>query len=224
MRRANDMGWLISILAGYLPSGIAYGAIATAVNIPWFYTLALSFVVYSGAVQSAFVGLWSFGLEPFSMILTAFLLNMRHTFYGPHLEEHFGEVRRADVLTIGPLLTDEIYAVGVGSHDLTPGKLRKISFFAYACWIIGTAVGVASTGGMPGFLLPILYLALPSLFLGLMMPKIKGNSTAAAATFSVVISVVFRLYGFPSYFLLLSIAGGVVAGITFTRLRRGSPE
>ena len=217
MARTDDISRILSIVAGYIPSGIAYGVLATAVQIPWYFTILLSLVVYSGAVQSAFVGFWSLGFEPFSIILTAFLLNLRHTFYGPHLEENYNSVQRKDIAEIGPLLTDEIYALGVSEPLIPISKLKRLAIFSYACWFLGTLTGIISTGGMPPFLLPILYLSLPALFLGLMVPKIKGIETVAAATASIAVAVLFRVYGFPAYFILLSIVAGVVSGVVFSK-------
>lgn len=213
MEKNGDIGWILSILAGYLPSGIAFGALSTAVHVPWYFTIALSIVVYSGAVQSAFIGFWSLGFDPVSLILTAFLLNLRHTFYGPHLEEHYSNVRMRDILTIGPFVTDEVYAIGIGTRGMTISKLRVVSIFSYTLWIMGTMLGIALTGGIPSFILPILYLALPSLFLGLMMPKLRGGPTSSAAAASIVVSILFKLYGLPAYFILASIVVGVSAGL-----------
>ncbi len=222
MTGKEDMNWLFPLLAGYIPSGIAYGVLATAIHIPWYYTLLLSFVVYSGAVQSAFIGFWSIGLEPLTLVLTAVLLNLRHSIYGPHLEEHFQKVEKEDVFTLGPLLTDEVYALGVGLEQMSVSKLKYISLLAYFSWIGSTALGIAFTGGIPQYVLPALYLALPALFLSLMVPKVKGAGTLITAVFSIIFSVKFRLDGFPENFILISILAGVAAGFFFTPELRGS--
>lgn len=224
MEKTNDLGWALSILAGYLPSGIAFGALSTAVHVPWYFTTALSVVVYSGAVQSAFIGFWSLGFDPVSLIMTAFLLNLRHTFYGPHLEEHYGNIRSLDIVTLGPFVTDEVYAIGVSSKGMTIPKLRAVSIFSYSLWIAGTVTGIALTGGIPSYILPILYLALPSLFLGLMVPKLKGSPTSSAAVASIVASIFFKLYGLPAYLVLASIVIGVMAGVLAMSLSKGADK
>ena len=215
-----DAGRILSITAGYIPSGIAYGALATAVHVPWYVTIILSVVVYSGAVQSAFVGFWSIGFEPFSLIITAFLLNLRHTFYGPHLEEVHKGLRERDIAEIGPFLTDEVYAIAVSKPVMGVPRIKFYAVFAYLCWFSGSAIGVALVGGIPSYVLPILFLALPALFLGLMVPKIEGSATGAAAATSVLVSVFFRVYGLPAYFLLISILAGVVVGLAISWSRR----
>ncbi len=213
MKRKENLEWLFPVLVSYIPSGIAYGVLATAIHIPWFFTLLLSLVVYSGAVQSAFLGFWTIGLEPVTMILTAFLLNLRHSIYGPHIEENFKTVERRDVLSLGPLLTDEVYALGVGIKSMSMPRLRVIALVAYLTWASSTLLGMVFTEGIPILLLPALYLALPALFLALMVPRIRERGPLVAAVFSVSVSVGFRMDGFPVYYILISILAGIVAGV-----------
>lgn len=221
MSRADDFGKLGSILAGYVPSGIAYGALAAAVHIPAAFIVLLSLLVYSGAVQSAFVGYWSIGFEPISMILTAILLNLRHTFYGPHLEQRHRGVKREYAITVGAFLTDEVYAIGISEPPMPLKKLRLVSLFSYACWFSGTVIGIATTGGLPEYVLPILSLALPALFLGLMIPRVKNAGTVAAALGSIASAVLVHIFSLPDYFILLAILAGVLAGLPFSNLRTG---
>ncbi len=213
----SSLGRIIAILSTYVPSGIAYGTLATAVHVPWYYTVVLSVVVYSGAVQSAFVGLWSIGFEPVTMVVTAFLLNLRHTFYGPHLEENYPEMSALDMYSIAPVLTDELYALAVSDPPMSVSQAKRLGYFAYACWVTSSAVGVVFAGGLPSFLYPILFLALPALFLALMMPRIKGSSTAASAVVSIAIAIVIRIYNLPEYSILLAIVAGILAGLLFLK-------
>lgn len=209
----GNLEWLFPLLVSYAPAGMAYGVLATAIHIPWYFTLMLSFVVYSGAVQSAFLGYWSIGIEPITMILTAFLLNLRHSIYGPHLEENFQTVERKDILLLGPLLTDEVYALGIGIRPMNMPRLRVIALVAYLTWTSCTLLGMIFTEGIPGLLLPALYLALPALFMALMVPRIRDKGPFVAAALSVSVSIIFRVDGLPAYFILVSILAGIVAGV-----------
>lgn len=215
---SGAFGRIIAILTTYTPSGIAYGTLATALHIPWYYTISLSLVVYSGAVQSTFVGLWAIGLDPITMVFTALLLNLRHTFYGPHLEEKFPQMSSGDMYSIAPFLTDEIYALAVSNPPMKIPEVRKLSYFAYSCWVLSSALGVALTGGLPAFLYPILYLALPALFLALMVPRVKGGSTALSAAVSIAVTIVIKVNGLPEYSILVSIGAGILAGLVMLKL------
>jgi len=107
-----------AITLGYLSAGIAFGALAESLHVPYYFTAALSIFVYSGAVQSAFLGYWTIGIEPVSLILTGFLLNLRHTFYGAHIQNLRPELEFIDIISLSPLLTDETYAISVSHPGL----------------------------------------------------------------------------------------------------------
>ena len=205
----------------YLPSGIAFGAFATALKIPVVITIALSLFVYSGAVQSAFLGFWVTGLEPFSMILTSFLLNLRHTFYGPHIESERNDIKLKNVLTIGPLLTDEVYALSVS--PLFPDKkhIFFLAIFAYANWASATALGAFVAGIAPPRVLDILLIALPTLFLGLLVPRVRSSYAVVTAMSAGIIAISGRLLHLPAFFIIIPILGGVIIGYAWKKFEEG---
>lgn len=213
---------MMAISAGYVPSGIAYGAIATTLHVPVYVTLALSALVYSGAVQSAFLGFWTIGLDPGALLLTAFLLNLRHTFYGPHIGSIRGDLRLKDILAISPLLTDEVYALSVSEPPIPAGSVRALSIYAYINWVGSSAIGSLAAIALPARVDLAMAIALPALFLALLVPKVADRSTAIAAASSGAIAVAMRLMGLQSYFIILPIAVGAAAGF-FAISRRRKP-
>ncbi len=213
-------GGLTAISAGYIPSGIAFGAIATALHVPVWATVSLSALVYSGAVQSAFVGFWSIGIDPATLLLTAFLLNLRHTFYGPHLGSIREDITLKDMMSIAPLLTDEVYALSVQSPPLPKGLVRNMSLYAYVNWIGSTAAGSVMVNFLPAGVEAAIAIALPALFLALLIPKISDRSTALTAAASISVSVAARALHLPSYFIMVPILVGVASGMMIVMRRR----
>lgn len=212
------------ISAGYIPPGIAFGSLAIALHVPPIYVISLSLFVYSGAVQSAFLGYWSYGIEPVSMILTAFMLNLRHTFYGAHIESTRENVRFRDIISIGPLLTDEIYAVSISYPSLGSRKILAISIYAYGNWALGTIIGITAATYAPEIVLSILALALPALFLALLVPKVKKGYGVLTAVTSGAIALLGKALGLPSYFIILPILVGVIAGGLFRLVFSGEEK
>lgn len=211
---------MMAITAGYVPSGIAYGAIAGSLHIPIEVIVAMSALVYSGAVQSAFLGFWTIGLDPGVLLLTAFLLNLRHTFYGPHVGSIRNDLRLRDILYISPLLTDEVYALSVSDPPIPVGSIRALSVYAYLNW-----VGASALGSLVGIAVPLkveisMAIALPALFLALLVPKVADRSTAIAAVSSGILAVSVRLMGLQSYFIILPILAGSAAGYLVIHRRR----
>ena len=206
-------GGLTAISAGYVPSGIAFGAIATALHVPVWATISLSALVYSGAVQSAFVGFWSIGIDPATLLLTAFLLNLRHTFYGPHVGSIRNDITVKDMMSIAPILTDEVYALSVQDPPLPKRSVRILSLYAYGNWISATAVGSILVNFLPAGVETAIAIALPALFLALLLPKISDRSTTVTAAASIAVSVAARALHLPSYFIIVPILVGVASGM-----------
>lgn len=207
----------VAITTGYLPAGIAFGALASSLHVPYYFTAALSIFVYSGAVQSAFLGYWTIGIDPFSMLITAFLLNLRHTFYGPHIQFQRPSLGFRNILSLSPLLTDETYAISVSHPGLEKRGMLSMYIYAYLIWIGGTVLGTVLLRGVPPEALDALALALPALFLGLLVPRIDHAEGLIVAVVSGIIAVAGRLLGLSDIFIIVPILSGLLVGVLLVR-------
>ncbi len=209
----------VAITTGYLPSGIAFGALASSLHVPYYFTAALSIFVYSGAVQSAFLGYWTIGIEPLSMVFTAFLLNLRHTFYGPHIQYQRPSLGFSDILSLSPLLTDETYAISVSRPELGKRGMQSLYIYAYLIWIGGTVVGNILLKSVPPDVIGALALALPALFLGLLVPRIEHSEGLMVAVVSGIIAVAGRFLGLSDIFIIVPILSGLLVGVLLVKKR-----
>lgn len=213
--------YTLAIFAGYVPAGIAYGALASAFHMPPAYILILSVIVYSGALQSAVLGFWAAGADPFTVILVGFLVNLRMALYGPHLQGVSGKWKRSDIWKLSGLLTDEMYAVGISEPGMSVNSFLLLALFSYGGWILGTAAGVGAVSLMPAYLLVPLALALPALFLGLMVPRVRDSASLITVAAAIALSVLGRLEHFPAEYTIVPILAGAFAGYFFLKLNGG---
>ena len=206
----------LPVSMGYIPSGIVFGSISYILGLKFYYVLGLSAFVYSGAVQSAFLGFWSTGLEIPGILLTAFLLNLRHSFYGPHLERKIGGLSKIAIFAIAPFLTDEVYGLAISAGSITGSKVIKLAMWAYLNWFFASAAGFLLFSHISTKYLADLTIALSALFLGLFVPNVKGKDTAIVAITSIAIAAIFRLSGVSAYYYIVAIFAGVIAGVAFS--------
>jgi predicted branched-subunit amino acid permease len=206
----------LPVSMGYIPSGIVFGSISYILGLKFYYVLGLSAFVYSGAVQSAFLGFWSTGLEIPGILLTAFLLNLRHSFYGPHLERKIGGLSKIAIFAIAPFLTDEVYGLAISAGSITGSKVMKLAMWAYLNWFFASAAGFLLFSHISTKYLADLTIALSALFLGLFVPNVKGKDTAIVAITSIAIAAIFRLSGVSAYYYIVAIFAGVIAGVAFS--------
>jgi len=136
------------------------------------------------------------------------------------METKRANIRLRDICIIGPLLTDEVYAIAVSYPSLSLKNLHGLSIYAYFNWIAGTAIGIIAIYYAPSVVLNILFLALPALFLGLLVPRITNSYGLVTAITSGVIALAGRLLGLAPYFLIVPILTGVITGLTAGKMAR----
>ena len=60
---------------------MAFGVLASAAGIPWWMTIMISIIVFSGAAQYAAIPLVATGAGIFNLSVNTLVINLRHVFY-----------------------------------------------------------------------------------------------------------------------------------------------
>ncbi len=67
-----------AIAIGYAPVALMFGLLAKSTGLTLIDTTLMSMIVFAGAAQYISLNLLSLGTGPFEIILTTFILNIRH--------------------------------------------------------------------------------------------------------------------------------------------------
>ena len=162
------------IALGYLPAGIAYGVLMSAAGLPVWLSAAMSLLVYSGAFQYAAVALLSGGAGVAAMSFNAFVINLRHVFYGLPLLDAL-PVRRWERWYSIFALTDETFSVLTTlPKALQTALMSRIALLNQLYWLAGTLAGALIGGGLTDWI-PHLDFALASLFVILAYEQYRAN-------------------------------------------------
>lgn len=217
--RAPSLSILLPVMLGYAAVAVAFGALATALHVGIGMALGLSVLLYSGALQSTILGMLILN-PPFGLMMAiAFGVNLRHMLYGPHLETHRQDWRPIDRIVMAGLLTDELYALGLDT-TLTPRAWTVTGIGLYASWIASTAAGALAAHLLPPVWLAAFGLALPSLFIGLLVPRLVSRADWAAACAAAAITVAGRVLHLPEVFDVVPIVLG--ATLAFSMRPKGT--
>ena len=181
----------IPILFSYVFLGTAYGILMEEAGFAWYYSLLISFVVYTGAFQFVFTTLLSGGASLFTIGITALFMNSRQLFYSISFVKDFNNMGKAKPYMIHSL-TDETYAVNT-SLDLPDEERRKVELpLAIMCqgyWCIG-----AVTGGIIGELLPFstegIDFCMTALFVTILVSQWEKAKSHFPAICGVVVSII----------------------------------
>jgi 4-azaleucine resistance transporter AzlC len=181
------------IILGVIPFGLIFGVLARQSGIPPAFGQAMSLVVFAGAAQFIGAGLFAVSTPALIILLTTFMVNLRHVLYSASLAPHVRPLPTRWKLILAYLLTDEAYAVTV-VHYHGPGPNTHRHWFylgagltLWTAWQLSTAAGIFLGAAVPGSWGLDLTLALT--FIGIIVPTLKDLPHVGAAVSAGVVAL-----------------------------------
>ncbi|MFV1858094.1 MAG: AzlC family ABC transporter permease [Anaerolineales bacterium] len=209
----------LPILLGVMPFGLIFGALAISVGIPPLATQGFSLLVFAGSAQFIAVGLIGEMAPVTVIVVTIFVVNLRHALYSASMSPHFTPLSIRWKLSLSWLLTDEAFATATiryrrGNTGAAHWYTLGTGLALWSAWQISTALGILLGGGIPTSF-PLAF-ALPLTFIALLIPTLVDRPTLAAAASAGVIAVL--LSGLPLRLgLLIGAMVGIVVGMWMNR-------
>ncbi|WP_257391788.1 AzlC family ABC transporter permease [Mesobacillus jeotgali] len=166
----------ISIAIGYMPIALTFGLIAKTTGLALSETVMMSMLVFAGAAQYISLSLLAQGIGIFEIILTTFIVNIRHFLMSASLNE------KAEEDTIGTRMgysfgiTDETFSVAATREGtVNAGFMFGLNLTAYSSWVAFSGLGYLVGAGLPETLQESMSVALYAMFVGLLVPSMKTN-------------------------------------------------
>lgn len=214
----------IPLVVGAIPFGIIFGAVAIAPagKLSPLAAGAMSAFVFAGSSQFIAAGLVASGTGLLVLILTTFIINLRHGLYSATLAPYMKHLPRRWLLPLGFWLTDETFVVAVRRYyerDDAPHKhwfMLGSSLFMYLNWQACTWVGILAGSQIEDASRWGLDYAMSVTFLGMVVPMVTSRPVALAVGVAATTAV---LAGPLPYNLGLMLAAllGVAAGVLAER-------
>ena len=217
----------LPILLGVAPFGMIYGVLALGAGLDALAAQAMSSIVFAGSAQFVGAQLFRLGTPGVVIVLTTFVVNLRHMLYSASVAPHLKHLSRGWKLLLSYLLTDEAYAVTITHYNQSPSLPADLSnkhwYFLgagaalWSSWQVSTAAGILLGAQIPASWSLDFTLALT--FIALVVPALKDKATLAAALSAGIVAVFsFR---FPYKLgLMLAALIGILVGIILEDLAR----
>ena len=242
----------LPILLGVAPFGMIYGALAIGAGLPRSAAQAMSSIVFAGSAQFVATQLFATGAPGLVLLLTTFIVNLRHMLYSASLAPYLHKLPARWKWLLAYLLTDEAYAPTIlhyrqgevnhgdteepDNSDSRPmhrgsgssgGDHRHWFFLGaglalWSVWQVSTAVGIFVGAQVPPSWALDFTLALT--FIALLVPVLTDRPAVAAALSAGTIALVGA--GWPYKLGLVTAAlVGIAVGAWLDRSRaRGSDQ
>ena len=214
------------IVLGYLPIGFAYGALAEKAGLSPRSAVLMSALVYAGASQFIAAGLFAAGALPLTIVVTTFVVNLRHALMSASLAPHLRAWRPRALAAFAYQLTDETFAVHVAQFtDRAPDRAQAfcVNACAQAAWVSGSWLGVLGGQFIPDPKPWGLDYALPALFLALLTLQLRTRIDFTVAIAAGLLSVGLTWIGLGHWSVVLATCTGATLGAVWkTHSKRSS--
>ena len=206
----------IPMMVGAAPFGLIFGVVAIAAGLTPGAVLGFSAIVFAGSAQFIAAKLFADGLSIALIILTTFIVNLRHALYSASLGPHLSKAPQRWLLPLAFWLTDETYAVVITRWEKDVPHKRWYhlgsSVSMYVNWQIWTILGLIAGTQLEGVADLGLEFAMVVTFIGIVVPLIKTRPMLLSAIFAGLVSVIAAPVPNNGGLMIASLAG-ILAGI-----------
>lgn len=172
----------IPLVLAAIPFGIVYGALAHSSGLSFWTAFAMSAIVFAGSAQFIAIGLITTGAALPVILITVFIVNLRHALYATSLMPHVVDLPQKWRLPMAFFLTDETFATVtnrlarvVNDTDIRWYYLGS-ALFMYLNWQLCTYIGLALGQQIPTIKNWGLDVAMVVAFIGIVIPLLKTKA------------------------------------------------
>jgi 4-azaleucine resistance transporter AzlC len=212
---------MIPLVVGAIPFGIIFGTLST--DISWGATLAMSVFVFAGSSQFIALGLLASGTALPLIILTTFVVNLRHLLYAVSLVPYLQRSPQIWKLLLGFWLTDEAFMVAIARYNQVDASPYKhwyhlgAAILMYVNWLLCTLIGLTVGQFIPDARSWGLDFAMSVTFIGMVIPYLVTQPMLVAVLVA-GISALFA-HSLPHQLgLMVAALLGITAGVLCERL------
>jgi 4-azaleucine resistance transporter AzlC len=176
----------------------------------------MSLIVFAGSAQFIAVGLFASGTGSAAVIVTTFIVNLRHMLMAASLAPYLSGWKKRYLAFFSYELTDETFAL----HSAKAAELKKnrvealsLNVTAQFSWVFGTALGIVASG-LIGDVKPLgLDYALAAMFIGLLVGQCGNSIRVYTAIISGTLATAFYLVGLQQFYIILATVIAATLGL-----------
>lgn len=216
------------LFVGALPFGLITGLTAVSIGLTAVQSVVMSAAMFAGASQLAALELMRGEATIVVVLLTVFVVNLRHIMYAASIAPHFKQLPLAWRLLVPFFMADQPYALAIIRYTEEPEMRHKHWFFAgmgvslWSTWTLATAAGVLLGAQIPPEW--SLDFVIPLVFLVIVFPSIKDRPSAIAAVVAGIVAVIARPLPYNLGLMTAAVAGIAVGVVAENWLAKGQRE
>jgi len=212
-----------------MPFAIIYGALAISTGLSELLVMAMSLFVFAGASQFIAVTLLASATAYPIILLTVFIVNLRHMLYAASLMPQMTKIPQWLRAPMAFWLTDEAFAVVSNRLIQSPKNTEFIAYYLgaaltmYTNWALFSWLGMTIGQNIPDITKWGLDVAMVVAFVGIVVPILRKRADWACAITATVSAVL--TYDWPHQTgLLFSSLLAIMVGMLFSFMKTRAKE
>jgi 4-azaleucine resistance transporter AzlC len=221
----NGIRTTLPMMIGAAPFAVIFGMLGLSSGLSPMAVMGFSLIVFAGSAQFIAAGLVGQGIGIAFIILTTFIVNLRHALYAASLGPYMRYLSQKWMLPLAFWLTDETYAVVITRYaekDKSPYKHWYhfgSSIAMYLNWQVWTIIGLVAGTQLSGAAELGLDFAMVVTFIGIVVPLVKSRPMLVCALVSSVVALLANPLPNKGGLMVAAFAG-IAAGIFFENLQK----
>ncbi|WP_404440766.1 AzlC family ABC transporter permease [Stutzerimonas chloritidismutans] len=209
---------ILPLIVGAVPFGVIFGTLSIGAGLSTWQTIGMSALVFAGSAQFIAVTLITGGVGAAVVLLTTFVVNLRHALYSAALQPFVRHLSSRWRVPLAFWLTDEAFAVIQHRYAREDSSPYKHWFFLgaaltmYLSWQLATLAGIAFGQAVPNVASWGLDFAMIATFIGIAVPMMRTRPQVVSAL--VAAAVALLTWDMPYKLGLIAAAlAGIVVGV-----------
>ncbi|CZF80576.1 AzlC family ABC transporter permease [Grimontia marina] len=211
----NACSDMLPLSVAVIPWGVLCGSLGVQMGLTPLQAQAMSLFVFAGAAQLSGVTMMGVGVPGSTLFGTTFVISARHLLYSVNFRQYIRQLPLRWRVTLGFLLTDEMYALCAANIERTGEFDKHYALFSgaffYFCWNLATLLGVLGGTQFENIEELGLEFAIAATFLALVIPTIKDIPVLVCVLVSFAVMTTLTLAGYGNALIAAAITG-MIAG------------
>lgn len=217
----------LPVVLGYLGIGVAAGVVERAAGFSYAEILLLSMVLYAGSAQFVLTSMVALASPLPAIVLTVFLVNVRHLLLSAALAPNFRRLRAWKNALLGLQLTDETFVIAAARFAKKPPEgaawMAGLNLAAYATWALANLAGAVFSAQFSGSAANtrVLGFALPCMFAGLLVLQLSVRPRVrvglAVTVIAAVLGVAVQSFIPGPWAVIVATVAGATLGLGMDR-------
>jgi 4-azaleucine resistance transporter AzlC len=207
---------MLPMLVAYVPIAMLWGTLAAGKGFSPLEAFAMSAMVYAGASQFVAIEMWRDPLPILLMVVTIFVVNLRHVLYSASIARHMDKIPSKLHPFLIYVLTDEAWALlerRALAKPLSLGYFIGVAVPLWPTWFLSSTLGAFLGKALGDPAVIGLDFAFAAMFISILVGFWKGPRTGAVIAASAIAAILAKLYVPGAWFIMLGGITGVVAAV-----------